>query len=24
MEAAPADAGVDWESWWASITFDLK
>jgi uncharacterized GH25 family protein len=24
MESAPADAGVDWESWWASITFDLK
>jgi uncharacterized GH25 family protein len=24
MEAAPADAGVDWESWWASITFDLS
>jgi uncharacterized GH25 family protein len=24
MEAAPVDAGVDWESWWASITFDLK
>jgi hypothetical protein len=24
MEAAPADSGVDWESWWASITFDLK
>lgn len=24
MEAAPANAGVDWESWWASITFDLK
>jgi uncharacterized GH25 family protein len=23
MEAAPADSGVDWESWWASITFDL-
>ncbi|HKR66828.1 MAG TPA: DUF4198 domain-containing protein [Thermoanaerobaculia bacterium] len=23
MEPAPADAGVDWESWWASITFDL-
>jgi len=23
MEAAPADAGVDWESWWASITFEL-
>ena len=23
MEAAPPDAGVDWESWWASITFDL-
>jgi uncharacterized GH25 family protein len=24
MEAAPSDAGVDWESWWASITFELK
>lgn len=24
MEAAPADAGVDWESWWASLTFDLQ
>ena len=24
MEAAPADAGVDWESWWASLTFELK
>ena len=24
MEAAPADAGVDWESWWASITFELS
>jgi uncharacterized GH25 family protein len=23
MQAAPADAGVDWESWWASITFEL-
>lgn len=23
MEAAPPGAGVDWESWWASITFDL-
>jgi hypothetical protein len=23
MEAAPPDAGVDWESWWASMTFDL-
>jgi uncharacterized GH25 family protein len=23
MEAAPAAAGVDWESWWASITFEL-
>jgi hypothetical protein len=23
MEAAPVDAGVDWESWWASITFEL-
>ena len=22
--AAPADAGVDWESWWASMTFDLR
>jgi hypothetical protein len=24
MEAAPSDSGVDWESWWASITFDLS
>ncbi|HEX6642696.1 MAG TPA: DUF4198 domain-containing protein [Thermoanaerobaculia bacterium] len=24
MEAAPAGAGVDWESWWASMTFDLQ
>jgi uncharacterized GH25 family protein len=24
MQAAPADAGVDWESWWASLTFDLR
>jgi len=24
MQAAPADAGVDWESWWASMTFDLQ
>lgn len=23
MEAAPPSAGVDWESWWASLTFDL-
>lgn len=23
MEAAPAEAGADWESWWASITFEL-
>jgi uncharacterized GH25 family protein len=23
MEAAPRDAGVDWESWWASLTFEL-
>lgn len=23
MEAAPPGAAVDWESWWASITFDL-
>jgi uncharacterized GH25 family protein len=22
MEPAPAGAEVDWESWWASITFD--
>ena len=22
MEPAPADAGVEWESWWASITFE--
>ena len=24
MEAAPAGAGVDWESWWASMTFDQR
>lgn len=24
MQAAPPDAGVDWESWWASMTFDLQ
>ena len=24
MEAAPPNAGVDWESWWASMTFDLQ
>ena len=24
LEAAPSDAGVDWESWWASVTFDLQ
>ncbi len=24
MEAAPPNAGVDWESWWASMTFDLR
>lgn len=24
MEAAPADSGVDWESWWASVTFELQ
>ncbi len=23
MEAAPTESGADWESWWASITFDL-
>ncbi len=23
MQAAPAGADVDWESWWASITFEL-
>ena len=23
MEPAPSDAGVDWESWWASLTFEL-
>ena len=23
MAAAPPDAGVDWESWWASLTFEL-
>ena len=24
MQPAPPDAGVDWESWWASMTFDLQ
>lgn len=24
MQAAPPGAGVDWESWWASMTFDLQ
>jgi uncharacterized GH25 family protein len=24
MEPAPPNAGVDWESWWASMTFDLR
>lgn len=24
MESAPAGSGADWESWWASVTFDLK
>jgi uncharacterized GH25 family protein len=24
MEAAPPNAGIDWESWWASVTFDLR
>lgn len=24
MEAAPSGSGVDWESWWASVTFDLR
>jgi uncharacterized GH25 family protein len=24
MQAAPPDSGVDWESWWASMTFDLQ
>jgi uncharacterized GH25 family protein len=23
MQSAPADSGVDWESWWASLTFEL-
>lgn len=23
MEAAPPGSGVDWESWWASLTFEL-
>jgi uncharacterized GH25 family protein len=23
MQPAPPDAGVDWESWWASLTFEL-
>ena len=24
METAPPGAGVEWESWWASVTFDLQ
>jgi uncharacterized GH25 family protein len=24
MEPAPAGSDADWESWWASVTFDLK
>jgi hypothetical protein len=24
MQAAPPGSGVDWESWWASMTFDLQ
>lgn len=24
MEPAPPGAGVEWESWWASMTFDLR
>ena len=24
MQRAPLDAGVDWESWWASLTFELR
>lgn len=24
MDAAPPTSGVDWESWWASLTFDLR
>lgn len=24
MEAAPPGLGVDWESWWTSMTFDLR
>lgn len=24
MDAAPQASGVDWESWWASLTFDLR
>lgn len=24
MEPAPAGAGIDWESWWASLTFELR
>jgi uncharacterized GH25 family protein len=24
MDAAPAGSGVDWESWWASLTFDVQ
>src|SRR5436190_11360726 len=23
IQRAPADSGVDWESWWASLTFEL-
>jgi hypothetical protein len=23
MQSAPPDAGVEWESWWASLTFEL-
>lgn len=24
MEPAPAGTGIDWESWWASLTFELR
>jgi len=24
MEPAPPDAGVEWESWWASMTFEMR
>jgi hypothetical protein len=24
MEAAPPESGVEWESWWASLTFETE